>query len=396
MKLAVLGGKKVIAHPLFYPWPNVTKEETSALVKKFQTIGFNNYKLDSDIKDFEKQFAKYTGTKYCFTLNSGTAAIFSALIACNLKPADNVIVPAYSFFSAATAVKNAGAKIKFCDVDINTFNVDPKSFQEQIDKNTRAIIVVHMFGNPCDMDNINKIAKKNNIIVIEDACQAHGSVYRNKKVGNLGDIAAFSFHISKNLPVMEGGAVVTNNVSLRDRAASTGLFPNYLDQNHTVMGHNFKFNGLFAKIARLRLKKLDFYNRKKQENISYLTKKIRKYEYIIPQKKTKDSIPFNSMFVFRLDKEKLCWPGSLEDLRNRFLLALNCEGVNCGVWANRTVPEMGFFDIKNKNFPNSEKIAKSTIYVSGLHYPNSKKQVDQIAKAFEKIDENIDELAKIK
>lgn len=396
MKLACFGGKPTVSKGSFYDWPTITKGETDSLVEKFKSISFKNYKIDQDIIEFEEFFKKYIGTKYCFTLNSGTAAIYSALVACDIKPSNNVIIPAYSFFSAATAVLNVRGKVKFCDVDLDTFNIDPKSFQKQIDENTKAVIVVHMFGNPCDMNQIKSIAKKNNIFVIEDACQAHGARYRKKKVGNLGDIAAFSFHISKNLPILEGGAITTNNIKLRDKAISAGMFPNYIKHKYINQGNNFKFNGLFARIGSKRLKKLDFFNKKRKENRDYLIKKLKKFDFIIPQKITKGGISSNIMFVFRIDPTKINISNSLVDTRNRFLLALYKEGVNCGIWTDKIVPEMEMFNCSSLKFPNSEKIVDSTIYISGIHHPNSKKEMNLIVKSIEKIANNVKELREIK
>jgi len=203
------------------------------------------------------------------------------LLACDIKPSDNVIIPAYSFFSAATAVLNVGAKVKFCDVDFETFNIDPENLNKQIDENTKTVILVHIFGNPCDMNQIYKCTKNKNIILIEDACQAHGATYKGKKAGNLGDIAAFSFHISKNLPIAEGGAITTNNLGLRDKAAKANMFPNYIQDKYTNLGHNFKFNGLFAAIGIERLKNIETYNQRRQENRDYLVDKLKIFDFII-------------------------------------------------------------------------------------------------------------------
>lgn len=396
MILAVLGGKPAVPENSFYTWPNVTEAEVKSLVKKFRSLSLSNYKLDSDVAIFEKKFNEYIGSKYCLMLNSGTAAIYSALLACDIKPSDNVIIPAYSFFSAATAVLNVGAKVKFCDVDLETFNIDPENLNEQINKNTKVVILVHIFGNPCDMNQIYECTKNKNIILIEDACQAHGAIYKGKKAGNLGDIAAFSFHISKNLPIAEGGAITTNNLDLRDKAAKANMFPNYIQNKYTNLGHNFKFNGLFAAIGIERLKNIETYNQRRQENRDYLVNKLKKFDFIIPQKITEETVSSNTMFVFRIDHTKLGISDSLVDSRNRFLLALHNEGVHCGVWLDKTVPEMEWFKQNQDLYPKAKLLTESTIYISGIHYPNSKLQMDLIIKAIEKIANNCEELKKIK
>lgn len=394
--LAVLGGKPIVPENSFYTWPNVTGAEVKSLVEKFRSLSFSNYKLDSDVTIFEKKFNEYIGSKYCLTLNSGTAAIYSALLACDLKSSDNVVIPAYSFFSAATAVLNVGAKVKFCDVDLETFNINPENLNEQIDENTKAVILVHIFGNPCDMDQIYECTKNKNIILVEDACQAHGATYKGKKAGNLGDIAAFSFHISKNLPIAEGGAITTNNLRLRDKAAKANMFPNYIQDKYTNLGHNFKFNGLFAAVGIERLKNIEIYNQRRQENRDYLVDKLKIFDFIVPQKITEEAVSSNTMFVFRIDHTKLGISDSLVDSRNRFMLALHHEGIHCGVWLDKTVPEMEWFKQESSLYPKAKILTESTIYISGIHYPNSKLQMNLIIKAIEKIANNCDELKKIK
>lgn len=394
MKLGIFGGKPVAKPKDFYAWPNVTKEEIKELGKKFKEINSRNYKIDKDVINFEKAFSDFIGTKYCSTFNSGTSALFGAVYSCGLKEGENIVVPAYCFFSAATAVLNNKLNVKFCDINLETFNIDIESLKKTIDEKTRAILVVHMFGNPCEMDEINKIAKKNNLKVIEDACQAHGATYKNRKIGSIGDLGVFSFHISKNLPVMEGGAITTNSLDLRDKIISLGLFPDPIEKFYPPKGNNLRFNPLFAKIALMRLGKLEEYNNSLTKNTNLLREKISKYSFIIPQKINADSKSSNVLFVFRLDDSMAEGFSSIKEFRNRFVLALHKEGIPCGIWLDKIVPQMESFTQVSENFPNAQKLVDSSIFISGLTYPNNEKQVELIISAIDKIIKNINELKK--
>ncbi|MCK4670743.1 MAG: DegT/DnrJ/EryC1/StrS family aminotransferase [Nanoarchaeota archaeon] len=392
-KLAVLGGQACIPGNSFHDWPYIEEADLNVFLNTFKKLNSRNYKISPEIIKFEQEFSKYIGTKYCFTLNSGTAALHSAIIGCNLKPTNNVILPAYGFFSTATSVLNSGAKVKFCDIDLDTFNISLEDIRKTINKDTKVIMPVHIFGNPCEMKEIMALARDNGLLVVEDACQAHGSEYNGQKLGSIGDINAFSFHISKNLPTIEGGAVTTDNVGLRDKAASTNLFPDYLQNEHDNLGNNYKFNGLFASIALNRLRKLDEQNNARIDNAKYLVKKLKKYDFLIPQRIIGKSC--YSFFSIRIDSDKLDFSTPDFDVRNRFLLALHREGVPTGVWINKLISEMPLFKDEG-NYPNAEKLKNTSLYFSGISYPNGLKQMDLILQAVEKIIDNLDDLKKIK
>jgi len=158
-----------------------------------------NFILGEEEKDFEAQFARFCGTKHAVGVNSGTDALYLALGALDISIGDEVIIPTFTFIATALCISYTGAKPVFIDIEEETYNIDPQKFEEAITDKTKAIILVHLYGQTANMDEITAIAKKHNIPVIEDACQAHGATYKGKKTGSLGDIGCFSFYPTKSL-----------------------------------------------------------------------------------------------------------------------------------------------------------------------------------------------------
>lgn len=173
------------------------------------------YIMGENVKKFEKEFSDFIEVKNAISVGNGTDALIIALKSLGIGEGDEVITTSYTFFATAEAINYVGAKPVFVDVDLDTYNIDPKKIEEKINNKTKAIIAVHIFGNPCDMDEINKIAKKYSLKVIEDSAQAVGAEYKGKKIGGLSDIACFSFFPTKNLGCAgDGGMIVTNNDEL--------------------------------------------------------------------------------------------------------------------------------------------------------------------------------------
>jgi len=170
------------------------------------------------INEFEKKFADYIGMKYGVTTTSGTTAIHLALASLGIKKGDEIIIPAFTMIGSVYPIIYCGATPVLVDSELETWNIDVSKIEEKITKNTKAIMVVHIYGHPCDMDPVMKIAKKYNLYIIEDAAEAHGAEYKNKKVGSFGDISCFSFYANKIITTGEGGMLLTNNKEIYERA----------------------------------------------------------------------------------------------------------------------------------------------------------------------------------
>ena len=207
---------------------------------------------------FEREFAAYIGAGYCVAVANGTDAIEIALRAIGIGPGDEVIVPANTFLATAEGVTNIGADVVFVDCDAGSYNIDPTKIDEKVTERTRAIVAVHLYGRPAEMDEIMSVARRRGLKVLEDCAQAHGAKYRGQTVGTFGDAATFSFYPSKNLGAMgDAGAIVTNNA---EYAATARLIANHgqAEKNrHTIVGRNSRMDGIQAAALSVKLPHLD-------------------------------------------------------------------------------------------------------------------------------------------
>ena len=222
--------------------------------------------LGEEVSEFEKEFAAYCEVKYCVGLNSGTSALHVALLALGVKPGDEVITTPNTFIATAETVCYAGAKPVFVDIDPKTANLDPTLIEPAITERTKAILPVHLYGRPADMDPILDIAHKHGLAVIEDACQAHGARYRGKRVGSIGHAAAFSFYPSKNLSAYgEGGALTTNDASIAELARALRSHGQSGPYIHARIGYNYRMEGFQGAVLRVKLKRLERWNARRKE-----------------------------------------------------------------------------------------------------------------------------------
>jgi len=237
--------------------PYLGKEELNNVIKAVKSTWISS--KGEFIEKFENGFAKYCGSKYGISVFNGTVALHLALVALGIKKEDEVIVPSLTYIATANAVSYCQAKPIFVDCHPDYWCIDPVKIEEKITKKTRAIILVHLYGHPCDMDAIMKIAKKHNLYVIEDTAEAHGAEYRGKKVGSFGDISCFSFFGNKIITTGEGGMCLTNNKILADKMRilkDQGASPEK-KYWHSVIGFNYRMTNIQAAIGLAQLKRLN-------------------------------------------------------------------------------------------------------------------------------------------
>jgi len=225
------------------------------------------------VNQFEEKFAEYIGVKHAIAVSSGTAALHLALAALDIQPGDEVIMPTFTMIACANAAKYLGAKPVLVDSEISTWNIDPNKIEEKITKKTKAIMVVHIYGHPADMDPIIKIAKKYNLYVVEDAAEAHGAEYKGKKVGGIGDVGCFSFYANKIITTGEGGMVTTNDDEiaekvrkLRDQGYNPSLRKWLV---HDIVGYNYRLTNLQAAIGLAQLERIEVFINRHRENAHY-------------------------------------------------------------------------------------------------------------------------------
>jgi dTDP-4-amino-4,6-dideoxygalactose transaminase len=245
------------------------------------------YILGEEVKNFEKEFASYCGVKHCIGVGSGLDALTLILRAYKelgiMKDADEVIVPANTYIASILAISENGLIPVFVEPDVNTYLIDPSRLEEKITEKTRAIMVVHLYGQTCEMDEIWKIAKKYNLKVIEDSAQAHGAYYGDRRAGSLGDASGFSFFPSKNLGTLgDGGAITTNDDNLAEVIRVLRNYGSHKKYENLYKGVNSRLDELQAAFLRIKLSRLDEENQKRREIAKFYVENINNPEIVLP------------------------------------------------------------------------------------------------------------------
>lgn len=235
------------------------REELDDAYRRVMESGW--YVLGNEVETFESEYASYCDTKYCCGVGNGLEALHLIIRAYGIGPGDEVIVPANTYIATWLAVTHAGATPVPVEPDKQTYNIDPDLIEQAVTPNTRAILVVHLYGQTADMDRINAIARKHNLKVIEDCAQAHGARYKGRRAGSLGDAAGFSFYPGKNLGAIgDGGAVTTNDEVLAHRIKTLRNYGSQMKYHNEVKGYNSRLDELQAAFLRVKLRKLDEWN----------------------------------------------------------------------------------------------------------------------------------------
>ncbi len=225
----------------------------------------------SKVEQFQNEFAEYVEAKYGIATSSGTTALHTALVAAGVGKGDEVITTPFTFAATSNSILYSDAKPIYADINPKTFNLDPEKIEEKITDKTKAIMPVHLYGQPADMDPILEIAEKHDLIVIEDAAQAHGSTYKNKKIGSIGDLGCFSFYPTKNMTTGEGGMVTTNDEELEEKSSMVRAHGESKRYEQSLLGYNYRMTDIAASIGLVQLKHIDEFNTKRNENAEYLS-----------------------------------------------------------------------------------------------------------------------------
>lgn len=234
------------------------------------------------VAEFESAFSRFCGAGHGVAVNNGTAALHATLLALGIGPGEEVIVPAFTFFATGSSVCMAGARPVFCDVDPATYNISPEAVQEAMTERTRAVIGVHLFGQPFEVNALREICDDRSIVLVEDAAQAHGAEFHGEKTGGLAAAGCFSFYPTKNMTTGEGGMVTTDDESLAKKIRMIidhGQEGKYL---HTCLGYNFRMTDISAAIGLVQLRKLDRYNTRRREIAAYYDTHISGAGLVVP------------------------------------------------------------------------------------------------------------------
>lgn len=268
----------------FAAFNKMHEEIEEEIIAKFKEVYKKNWFIQgSEVEAFEKEFAEYCGAKYCVGCGNGLDALFLILKAYGIKEGDEVIVPSNTYIATALAVSYVGATPVFVEPRMDSYNIDPERIEEKITDKTKAIMAVHLYGQPADMDPILEIAKKHNLKVIEDSAQAHGALYKGKKIGAIGDASGFSFYPGKNLGALgDAGAIVTNDKELADKVRALGNYGSDYKYHHIYKGNNSRLDEVQAAFLRIKLKNLDRWTENRRKTADLFVKGMKNEEIILP------------------------------------------------------------------------------------------------------------------
>jgi len=431
-RLAIRGGTPSVPAALHVRWPVITVEDKAAVQAALDS-GIIGGPYAPQVKALEEEWARYCGVRHALTTNSGTAALHTAVAAGGIGTGDQVITTAFTFLATALAVLQNNAVPVFVDIDPRTYNIDPAKIEERITRRTKAIIPVHIHGCPADMDPILAIARKHGLLVIEDAAQAHGSVYRGRKVGGIGDMGIFSFQASKNLPCGEGGIFVTSRDDLQERANRFRMFGEDIrdsdkrafdparpldgvrEYNSLMLGWMYRSNELSAALCRSQLRRLDDSLAQTRRNAAYLTEQLGRMPGLRPPFIPPDCASGFYQYRLRLDPRALGVGIPVTEFRAKVMAALKAEGVEVSLWQTVPVPGQTLFQEQGgyglgcpwkcplgqevkydlAEYPETVKVLSDSMVIGSHSYPlfpQPQALMERYVGAFQRVFANLDQV----
>lgn len=321
-----------------------------------------------EVNKLEKEFADYIGTKYAAALNSGTSALHALLLAYGIGPGDEVITTPFTFIATANSILFVGAKPVFVDIEEETYGIDPEKIKKAVTGKTKAIIPIHYGGAGCKIKEMQKVAKNNNLILIEDAAESLGATVNGEKIGTFGDSASFSLCANKNVTSGEGGLIATDakEVYEKIRLIRSHGRSEANPYDYTMLGYNFRMSSITAAIARAQLKKVEKINEMRLQNADYLTKKLSKIEGIKTPKEPHGYKSIFQLYTIRLENE---------NVRNKLIKYLSESKIQTKIYfppVHLTSFYRNLFGYKGGEFPIAENLSKRVLSLP--MFPSLKKQ----------------------
>jgi len=338
-----------------------------------RVLDSSQFILGKEVECFEEEFARYCGVRYGVGVNSGTSSLILTLLALGIGPGDEVITVSHTFIATCEAISWVGARPVFVDVDEKTYTMDPGQLEKAMTQKTKAILPVHLYGHPADMDSILRIAQKKNIPVIEDAAQAHGALYKNKKVGGFGKAACFSFYPGKNLGAYgEGGAVVTNDADLATRIKKLRNHGSLKKYEHEMIGLNGRMEAMQGAILRVKLPHLDRWNELRRQHASQYQTLLKGLDLKLPEEASDAKSVFH-VYVIRTRQR---------DPLNAYL---NENGIGSQIHYPFPNHLMSFYQklgYRPGSLPRTEKICQEILSLP-LFPEITQEQIQQVAQAIQ-------------
>ena len=328
------------------------KEEIDEAIQS--VLNNTSFIMGEELKKFEEEFAQFCDVKYAIGVANGSDALILALRACGIGEGDEVITVPHTFIATTEAISNVGGKVVFVDIDPKTYTIDITKIEEKINERTKAIIPVHLYGQPADMDAIMKLAKKYNLKVIEDAAQAHGAEYKREKVGSMGDVGCFSFYPGKNLGAYgDAGAVVANNEEIAEKVR---LLRNHgritKKYEHEIEGYSSRLDNLQAAILRVKLRYLNKWNEGRRENAKKYSELLSNVDGVITPYEADYAKHVYHLYVVRTEN------------RDKLREELKSKGIATGIHYPIPLhlqPAYSYLGYKEGDFPITEKASQEIL-----------------------------------
>lgn len=324
------------------------------------------------VAEFEAAFAAYCGVKHAIATSNGTTALHLAVLANEIGPGDEVITAPFTFIASSNSVLYAGGKPVFVDIDPVSFNIDVDAIEAAITPRTRAIMPIHLFGNPADMPRIMELAAKHNLAVIEDAAQAHGAEIHGKRAGSWGT-GCFSFYPTKNITTGEGGIITTNDDCIADRARLARAHGMRIRYYHESLGYNFRMTNIHAAIGNAQLPKLEGFNERRIANAAYLSENLPSDKVQVP------TVEPGTRHVFHQYTVRMLAPLDRDDVRKK----LAEQGIGTEIYYPVPVHQQELYKdlgYGNQSFPESEQAAKQVLSLP-IHPALSQQDLETIVSA---------------
>jgi perosamine synthetase len=355
--------------------PIIGEDEISAVVAVLKS---GNIAQGKKVEEFEEAFARFIGTTYAVAVNSGTAALHLALLAQGIGEGDEVITSPFTFIATANSILFTGARPVFADIEEDSFNIAPDSIAEKITPRTKAIMLVHLYGQPCDMKRIMRIAQEHGLVIIEDACQAHGAEYEGKKVGSFGT-GCFSFYPTKNITTGEGGMITTNDKDIAGRARmirSHGQKERYL---HEILGYNYRMTAIAAAIGLCQLGKLEEFINKRIRNAKFLTGRLGGIKGLVPPQVRPDVKHVFHQYTVRVTQD---FGIPRDELRQKLMN----KGIATEIYYPLPIHKQPLYQSLgyNDHLPSSEKAARAVLSLP-VHPSLTKEDLENVVRAIQGI-----------
>jgi dTDP-4-amino-4,6-dideoxygalactose transaminase len=419
-QLALLGGTPAVPPGTQRRWPDVTEADRAAVMAVLDRGAFTGAGT-VDVAGLADDYAAWAGVEHCLVFNSGTATLHASTVAAGLRPGDEMLVPAFTYMASAMAPTHHGCVPVFCDVEPDTFNINPDELERRLTPRTRGIMVVHLHGLTADMDALGAFAERHGLAVIEDFSQAHGATHRGRKAGTLGSCGGGSLNATKNLSGGEGGLFVTNDpeafaIARRLRYLGEDLPDPEPSGGRRYWSHgigwNYRGQELPAAFARSQLRRLDAYNERADANATRLTAGLREVAGLLPPVVPDGHRSVWYLYRVRLDAATLGYDGDVVELRDRIVHALIAEGVPAFVWQHHPLPAHPVFrrtlapwtpagdqeelrPWSASEWPVAQRLCDESFVFNGVPHPlavQDEATVDAYVEAAAKVFEHVEEL----